>query len=238
MSEELNIISRVLEAQHNIDKADDLIRDYFPFIKSETAKTIGRIPVEGKDDELSIALMGFHEAIESYNREKGAFLSFASLVIKRRIIDFLRHENQFRQHVSLEDVMNDEERYNINHISEEDEVADRETLKWEIKQLTDDLRNFGITFSDVAKNSPKYEKSVKDCRKAVNYLTDNPEIMRVLFETGKLPIKQIAGETLVKRKTLEKHRKYLVTVSVIYFKGYDCMIEHLAEVFKFTKGGK
>jgi RNA polymerase sigma factor len=70
----------------------------------------------------------------------------------------------------------------------------------------------------VAKNSPKYEKSVKDCRKAVNYLTDNPEIMRVLFETGKLPIKQIAGETLVKRKTLEKHRKYLVTVSVIYFR--------------------
>ena len=37
MKDEIRIIDRVMEAQHDLDAADNLIRDYLPFIKSETA---------------------------------------------------------------------------------------------------------------------------------------------------------------------------------------------------------
>lgn len=235
---EQNIISRVLKAQQSIDAADDLIRDYFPFIKSETAKSIGRIPVEGKDDELSIALMGFHEAIENYDQGKGAFLNFASLVIKRRIIDFLRQENQFRHHVSWENTIKGDEMYDSKHVTGNDAFDGRETLKWEIGQLTADLDRLGITISDVVADCPKYDKVIAGCREVIDYLISEPEQMETLVETGKLPAKQLIENTSIKKKTLDKHRKYLVALSVIYFRGYDCMIGHVAEVFKSKKGGK
>lgn len=239
MNQEQDIIKRVLTAQYNEDEANNLIRDYFPFIKSETAKAVGRIPIEGKDDELSIALMGFHEAIESYNQDKGAFLNFASLVIKRRIIDFLRHETKFKRDISLEQTVIDDEEGNLkNTTHKEDYIADREALKWEIKQLLKELERLGITISEVAGDCPKQEKVISSCKQVINYLIGEPEKMKALFETGKLPIKNIVECTSVKRKTLEKHRKYLIALTIIYFKEYDCLINHLTEVFKVQKGGK
>ena len=238
MNQEQNLIKRVLIAQHNIDEADSLIRDYFPFIKSETAKTLGRIPVEGKDDELSIAMMGFHEAIESYESEKGTFLNFASVVIKRRIVDFLRQESKFRNHVSWEEMSLDEEMADTRKVADEESIVDRETLKWEIMQLTGELQRIGITISEIAASCPKYEKAVSGCRQAVQFLIDRPEQMTVLFETGKLPVQKIIEATKVRKKTLEKYRKYIIALAVIYFRGYNCMTDHLAEVFKSQKGGK
>lgn len=238
MNQEVNIIERVLQAQQDIDAADALIRDYYPFIKSETAKNIGRIPVEGNDDELSIALMGFHEAIESYNHDKGAFFSFASLVIKRRIIDFLRQENQFVQQVSLDETYIADEKGGVEQISESDPVADKEALKWEIIGLSKELARLGITISEVAANCPKQEKTVESCREAVSYIMSDQKNIRELFETGKIPVNQIIKGTSVKKKTLERHRKYLVALAIIYFREYECMIAHLSEVFKTKKGGK
>lgn len=238
MNEERNIINRVLNAQLDVDAADDLIRDYFPFIKSETAKTIGRIPVEGKDDEFSIALMGFHEAIENYEQSKGAFLKFASLVIKRRIVDFLRQENQCKYQMHLEEGALDEDMEVTGHRSDTEDVIDRESVKWEILQLTRDLQVLGITISDVAADCPKYDKVINSCRDVINYIVDHPQMMSGILENGKLPLRKIVEETKVKKKTLEKHRRYLIAMAVIYFNGYDCLINHLAEVFKSKKGGK
>lgn len=237
MGDEVRIVDRVMEAQHDLDAADSLIREYLPFIKSETAKAIGRIPIEGKDDELSIALMAFHEAIEGYDHGKGAFLSFASLVIKRRIIDFLRHENKFKNSVSWEETMDNEEDGGMRQSAGSETVVDRESLKWEITQLVNELVPFGITLSDVAANCPKQDKSVNSCRQVITYLINEPDQMESLLETGKLPVTDIMKETSVKKKTLERHRKYLVAIAVIYYRRYDGMINHLTEVFKTQKGG-
>lgn len=238
MNGEHNIIGRILEAQHNIDEADNLIRDYFPFIKHETAKAIGRIPIEGKDDELSIALMGFHEAIEEYKTDKGAFLNFAAVVMRRRIFDFLRRENQTKSNVSWELLETDDKQCNIKQTTVEDSVEDSAAMKWEIIQLTKELNRLGITISDVADNCPRYEKAITGCRQAVNYLIDNPRYLSEVIESGKLPVNIITEATSVKRKTLERHRKYLIALAVIYFKKYDCMIEYLTGVFNLKKGGK
>lgn len=55
--------------------ADAFIRTYMPFIKAETAKFLRRPPVEGHDDELSIAMIAFHEAIQSYSQVREPFLN-------------------------------------------------------------------------------------------------------------------------------------------------------------------
>lgn len=54
-------------AKHDIDHADSLIRQYMPFIRSEIAKFLHAPASSVNDDQLSIAMLAFHEAIRSYS---------------------------------------------------------------------------------------------------------------------------------------------------------------------------
>lgn len=56
---EYEIIRSVAAAQKDTQAADELVRQYLPFIKAETAKFLRRSPVEGQDDELGIAMFAF-----------------------------------------------------------------------------------------------------------------------------------------------------------------------------------
>ena len=86
MKSEHQIIQTVYAAKDDLQKADDLIRDYLPFIRSEASKCISRFCTE-QDDEFSIAMLAFHEAVLGYERTRGAFLSYAAMLIRSRIID-------------------------------------------------------------------------------------------------------------------------------------------------------
>ena len=94
MNSEHTIIQQVDEARGDVQAADRLISSYLPFIKAETAKFLKRPPIEGQDDELSIAMMAFHEAIGSYSRTRGAFLKYAGMLIRSRLIDYSRRNRR------------------------------------------------------------------------------------------------------------------------------------------------
>ena len=48
--------------------------------------------IEGQDEELSIVLLAFYEAILGYEKKRGAFLAYASRGIRSRLIDYYRKE--------------------------------------------------------------------------------------------------------------------------------------------------
>ena len=81
MSEDRQIVSQVYEAKTDSDAADRLVRQYMGFIKAETGKFSGRVAVEGRDDELSIAMLAFYETILAYDKSRGAFLPLAAIAI-------------------------------------------------------------------------------------------------------------------------------------------------------------
>ncbi len=110
------IVEEVYAAKDSSHKADDLIRAYVPFIRAEAAKFMGRQCTE-RDDEYSIAMMAFYEAIMGYEKGRGTFLGYASLLIRSRLIDYSRRETRHRGHLSL---------YEKN--SEEDDRALMDTL--------------------------------------------------------------------------------------------------------------
>ena len=64
MNVEHPVIQEVYVAKGSMREADLLIQKYLPFIKKETAKFLQRPPIEGQDDELSIAMLAFHEAVQ------------------------------------------------------------------------------------------------------------------------------------------------------------------------------
>ena len=231
MKDEHRIVEQVNAARKDRAAADSLIREYMPFIKSETARFMGRSPVEGEDDELSIAMIAFHEAIVSYSADRGAFLRFAAMLIKSRLIDFSRKEQRHKTVISLDTPSDDEGGTIGETIADErdyqDEVVTREATRKEIEELTAEMAKFGVSLTDVAENCPKQDRTLNACKRALKYAIDNHEIMKDFLASGKLPISSLAAGSGVEKKTLERHRKYMVALMLIYTNGFEIIRGHL-----------
>ena len=99
--EEHKIVQQVMRSRQDPEAADQLIRSYMPFIKAETARFIHRPPVEGRDDELSVAMFAFYETMTVYNPDRGPFLPLAAAGIRNRLIDYFRKEQKHSGQLSL-----------------------------------------------------------------------------------------------------------------------------------------
>lgn len=237
-----SIVERVYEAKNDIVKADELIRDYLPFIKSETSKIVDRMVVESFDDEVSIAMLGFHDAINSYSKIRGKFLTYASVVMKRRVIDFLRKENRHLKVISLDKTVSEEgDKTLIDDIVSPDddynEIEIRDATRKEIEILISELEEFDLSLTDVSDNSPKERGTLKAIGSAIDYCKKNPDIINDLKRTKRLSLTKISDATGVSKKTLERHRRYLVTLLLIYSNGFEIIRGHLKQVLP-QEGGE
>ena len=240
MKSEHQIIKAVYEAKEDPRKADDLIQAYIPFIRSETSKYLSRLSTE-RDDEYSIAMIAFYEAIMGYEKGRGAFLGYAALLIRSRLIDYGRKEARHQGHISLEEEMGGEDgRTLMDTLADEHdyygEFAHREVTRQEIQELAAVMESFGVSFSDVADNCPKQERTLSACAKVIRCGVENRELLHELLRTRKLPLSQLAALSGVERKTLERHRKYILAMLLIQTNGYECIRGHLYAVLK--KGGR
>lgn len=233
MNEEHQIIREVYEAKENLAAADRLIGTYLPFIKAETAKFLKRPSMEGYDDELSIAMLAFHEAIGGYSRARGAFLKYAAMLIRSRLIDYSRREQRHRGHLSLDAPTNEDEETLAHTLADEsnphEEATDREATRAEIEELTRQMEAFGVSLNDVAGNCPKQQRTLEACRKALEYAKANPKLLDDFLASKKLPLAELASGSGIERKTLERHRKYMVALLLIYTNGYEIIRGHLCK---------
>ena len=237
MNEEHGILEQVYAAKESVQAADQLIGNYLPFIRAETAKFLKRPPEEGRDDELSIAMIAFHEAIGGYAKHRGSFLKYASMLIRSRLIDYARKERRHRQTVSLDAPAAGEESASLGETLPEErdhpeESAHRQATRQEIEELSRQMESFGVSLSDVADNCPKQQRTLQACRKALAYARENSWLLEELVRGKKLPLAKLSDGSGVERKTLERHRKYLVALLLIYTNGYEIIRGHLAQVME------
>ena len=170
---ELQIDNRVVAARDNRIKEEELIREYIPFIKSETS-LFAKKPITDNDDELSIAMMAFHEAIHNYDKDRGTFVSYASLIIQNRLIDYYRKEKRHLGNMSFYEYIGRDDSIILENLVDDssnryEEMVYRETTKKEILELTRNLREYGVSLEDVAENCPKQYRSKKACIKVMQY---------------------------------------------------------------------
>lgn len=235
MSQEHQILDQVMYAKDDVRAADDLIRDYLPFIKAEVSRFLNRFAGES-DDEVSIGMMAFHEAIMSYSSSRGSFLKYAALTIKSRLIDYKRSESRFSGVVSLDESIDDEEDDMTlmdkipSNVGDPTEAVRVQATKDEIIELTQVLNEFGVNLSDVVDNSPKQDRTLNACKQVIRYAKENPEILEELLTTKKLPLAKLIEGSQVDRKTIERHRKYVLTMLLILTNGYDIIRGHLVNV--------
>ena len=116
------------------------------------------------------------------------------------------------------------------------ESANLEATKQEIEELSAVMADFGVSFSDVADNSPKQERTLEACASAIRYAAENRHLLDELLKTRKLPMAQLVIGSGAERKTLERHRKYILAMLLIQTNGYEIIRGHLRHVLN-RKGG-
>lgn len=135
---ELTIQQTLLLAKKgNVLIREELIQNHKPFIAKVSSELCKRYLTWGHDEELSIALVAFNEAIDGYKPDQGAsFYSFSKTVITRRLIDFFRKESK-HQVLSLTPLEADEDNLydyesasSFKHYKEEEQKSNfAETVK-------------------------------------------------------------------------------------------------------------
>lgn len=207
-------------------------------VASETTKRY----VTDSDDEWSIALMAFSEAVQSYETEKGSFRGLAAMVIRRRIVDYLRTEGRHADELSVspaafEDGLDEDETGGVElqvqqRMAQEADAAPGEDAaslaRAEIAELQDILRLYGFTFFDLADASPKAEKTKQSCGKAVRTMLATAVLMAQMRLKRLLPIKELSTASGVVRKILERHRKYIIASSEILDGDFPILAGYLA----------
>lgn len=213
-------LKEIIAAQNGDPLArEQFIQKHKPFITRVSSVICHRYLNWDNDDELSIALSAFNEAIDSYNPQKGAsFAGFAQNVIKRRLIDLFRKEAKEQLIRSSPMDANDPElnRYDAGASQEVYQANQRNADFAEIVELyIKALVEYGLTLEDLVKASPKHRDSKERLIKAAYELSRQPILLESMRQHKMLPIKELESLTGLKRKILEKGRRYIIAITLI-----------------------
>ena len=216
----VSINDRVRKIKDNNDEINRLVEEYKPFIASCVEKYTGRYVRYGEDDELSIGLLAFVEAIKAYNIFRGSFLSFSRNVIKRRLIDYRRKEKKHSNVVSINEYINEDEEkeQSLGDSKSLDDYAKKEASEYrrlEIEELQKELQTWDITFMELAESAPRHQKTRLMCSDIIRFLLSQPDLIKHIKQKKYLPVAEIEKSLGLPRKNIERMRKYIIAVLII-----------------------
>lgn len=216
-----------------------LILDYRPFILRCVSDFTGSWTDAADSDEYSIGLIAFHEAVRTYQPERGRqFIGHAGQVIRNRLIDHARRSKAERTVVPFSSVPatgGGESRF-------EDEMPDparpfeRVEQVDELKRFRETLMPFGVRFSDLPKVSPKHRDTRALCIRMARMVHARSDLLASFMKNKTVPIQALTGLTGVSRKTVERHRAFIVAVVLLLdsrleiMKGYLDRTEREGEI--------
>lgn len=210
-----DIAEEVLAAQRDHKKLNQLIADYLPFIKKQLFGLKGlRLD---RDDMLSVAMLTFSGCVQQYDLDKGNFLAFCGVCIRNRLLDESRRQARYESKIlplfdgegrpSQADGDASMAAYSMER--------EQTSLALEIEAFSLELKGFGIDFNDLPRVCPKQGRSRALCAGAAEEIAADPSMYQEFMKTGRLPQAALSARLGVSPKTLEKHRKFIVTLVIL-----------------------
>lgn len=223
------IHSLVGEAQEGDTAArEKLIAGHLGFIKKIVSKkTVGNEDIESRD-EYSIGLMAFNEAVDSYKPGLRSFQSFAADVIKKRIIDY--HRSRFSHHdrniYPLDDSMPVPESANpVEHVH----------VRLEMECFVQSLSRYNVSLRDLVDETPRHADSRLLCVRIAKIIIGDPGLCQHFKKYRTVPLKMLLQKININRKTVERHRRYIIAICLVMLSELDTLKEY---VEYFYKGGE
>lgn len=211
-----------------------LLRDFTPFILRAASQAAGRYLTQGRDEEISIALLAFNEAIDAFQPDKGRFLSFAETVIKRRLIDYFRRR---QREMSREVVMSDlarEDDEDDGYVPALDAAAEQshavrteeDDRRREIEDYRMALAEWGLTWNQLVRLAPKHRDARSRAISMARMVAGDLALRESFLTKKELPVKLLVQKAGFNRKLVERNRTYMIAIILIllgdypYLQGY------------------
>lgn len=213
---------------------EELIGQYTPLVLRLGAEVTGRYIQVGRDEEVSVGLLALNEAIDRYDPSRAvSFVSFAEVVIRRRLIDHYRRRSRHPE-VPLSSLAGPEaegdlftgieERAARAQQAAEEEARERRA---EIDRFSRRLLEFGIRFTDLASDCPRHGDARERAIACARVVATHPLLWEHLVRKHELPLKGLSERVEVSRKTLERQRRYIIAVALIISEDYDYLREYI-----------
>ncbi len=209
-----------VDARNDEDIRSQLICQHERYILW-TASRASRRFVRKDDDEWSVALLAFSQAIDTFDPDRGSFLPHAALVIRRRLSDHYRSQRRYEAELPvpphvLEGEWTEEEHSPLyERVATLAVVREDRTLADEIAEASEAFTAYGFSFYDLAACSPKSGKTKLQCAQAIRTLLADDALVREMKAARQLPIAKLQKSTGLPRKTLERYRRYIIAACEI-----------------------
>jgi RNA polymerase sigma factor len=232
----LNLESKIIRCKENPDLLNRTIADNQGFIYKCINDFRMNAAYHDDNGESTVAMMAFKEAVEGYKKSEGKFLSFASVVIKRRLIDHYRKNKRMTQLEagSLDDIADavSGERMASRYEIKASMVKHTENeychgLKSEIDEYGKVLADYGLRFSDLVESSPKSDDIKREYIELAKHIYKNDALRGRVIATKRVPLQELEDVSGMNRKKLERGRKYILAVLVLLQGEYEMISEYV-----------
>ncbi|MEN8905907.1 MAG: RNA polymerase sigma-I factor [Clostridiales bacterium] len=217
---------------HRIKNGDNVARNQFilkykPFIAKVVSKVMKRYIDINNSDEFCVGLFAFNSAIDSYNSSRGSFIRYAEIVIRSRVIDYLRKSNN--NEIPFTDLENSEK---MNFLFNRKDLKatmsfDNFESEEDIKLFSKDLSKFKITFKELISATPKHRDSIRNCIKVSIIIIKNYELYELLMSKRNLPMKRLMKYTNLHKRTIERNRKFIIAIVLLLKSDLDIIKSYL-----------
>jgi RNA polymerase sigma factor len=217
-----DILGLLTAAKVNTSHSRDIfIEHHREFIRGYCSMVCKRPLSWANDDELSIALIAFNEAIDSFKgSDMSHFRGFARLVMKRRLTDYFRKEQKNSKVIPFsgdeESPMPEEYRISYDSFLKTIEISDK---SYEIEHLNSRLKEYGLSFDKLADNSPRHRKTRESLKKLAQDISSKKDLMEKILKERQLPMQGIVNSFGASRKVIETWRRYLIALVILLTDG-------------------
>jgi RNA polymerase sigma factor len=196
---------------------EKLVEEHKPFVLKTAGQFCRRALEWGRDDELSIGLIAFNSAIDTFDPQKQVpFLPYCRVVIVNRLKDHVRKESRHWNQGTLddEDLSLESRMAWDNYVNRTIEDERRE----ELERFEEALSGYSIGFEDLVGISPRHRDYRLTLFRVASRLTQADSLMEYLVSKKQLPLGELEKASGVNRKTLERGRKFIIASALILSK--------------------
>lgn len=201
--------------QLSLENRDNFLAQSKTFIYNTTYNICKRKLHFENDDELSVSLIAFNNACNTYNANKGNFYSYAKVIIKNALIDY------FRKSTKTPYVVFDENDDTMDFIDYKNSISqfniDSENIRRaeEIALFSKELAEYKLDFSSLVKASPSHKDTRNSLLNIAFKCVQEENILGYIKNKKQLPVKEIILLTGSNRKLIEKWRRYILILILI-----------------------
>ena len=207
----------VKELRISTECLEELVEQNMAFLIRTVSGFTGRYVSAEQDDEFSIALSAFAEAVERYEEDRGPFLPFAALVIRSRLQTHAEQQNRRDGEVSLDALTET----GLDFAQPEPDPDLRE----EIDGFRRELSLFGLTLDQLADEAPRHRDTRDRAVGIARQSSRDGPIVDELYRKRKLPVRRVARLCSVTEKIVKGSRHFILSVILVFVKPFPLLIQ-------------